>query len=107
MVIIESPWFTRFVRATLPDDEYRLFQLALIDNPEAGDLIPGARGLRKIRWSRPGMGKRGGIRVIYYYWVSASRIFLLAGYTKSECDNLTREQIRRLAEVMSQEVDDG
>jgi mRNA-degrading endonuclease RelE of RelBE toxin-antitoxin system len=69
MVIIETSIFTRQVQALLDDDEYRRLQTALVIRPDIGDLIPGGGGLRKMRWSAQGRGKRGGVRVIYYWAV--------------------------------------
>jgi len=66
MVSIETPIFTRRTQSILEDDEYRLLQAQLIQKPDAGKIIPGSGGLRKLRWSASGHGKRGGIRVIYY-----------------------------------------
>jgi mRNA-degrading endonuclease RelE of RelBE toxin-antitoxin system len=63
---IETRLFTRLVQDYLGDDEYRRLQIALLENPEASDIIPGSGGIRKVRWRAPGRGKRGGYRVIYY-----------------------------------------
>ena len=63
---IETRLFTRLVQDYLGDDEYRRLQIALLENPEAGDIILGSGGIRKVRWRAPGRGKRGGYRVIYY-----------------------------------------
>jgi len=63
---IESAIFQRELPLYMDDDEYALFQQYLITNPEAGEVIPGSGGVRKVRWKQPGKGKRGGIRVIYY-----------------------------------------
>ena len=65
MVIIETPIFTRKLKTLLLDDEYRKLQHELVLRPEAGDIIPGSGGVRKIRWAGSGRGKRGGVRVIY------------------------------------------
>jgi len=78
-----------------------------LGNPEAGALIVGSGGLRKIRWSLPGRGKRGGARMIYYYWVVKSRIYLLFAYSKSAKGDLTREQVRILAGLVQREVGNG
>jgi mRNA-degrading endonuclease RelE of RelBE toxin-antitoxin system len=73
MIIIETPIFTKQLLATLSDDEYRLFQNMLLTRPDAGKVIPGSGGLRKLRWTAEGRGKRGGLRVIYYAPVHLSK----------------------------------
>ena len=72
----------------------------LLDNPNAGDVIRGSSGLRKLRWAASGRGKRGGARVIYYHYVSAERIYLIYGYVKSDQEDLTPDQIKLLAQLM-------
>lgn len=89
---IELQGFSKRRPLLLPDDEFRAFQEALIENPEAGDTIAGTGGFRKIRWSRSGMGKRSGIRVIYYNVTRKGRIYLALLYPKNEQDDLTEEQ---------------
>ena len=91
---IELQGFSKRRPLLLPDDEFRAFQEALIENPEAGDTIAGTGGFRKIRWSRSGMGKRSGIRVIYYNVTRKGRIYLALLYPKNEQDDLTEEQKR-------------
>jgi len=66
MLFIETPIFTKLVTDLIPDDENRKIQLALVLRPEAGKIIPGSGGLRKIRWKSVGSGKRGGLRLIYF-----------------------------------------
>jgi mRNA-degrading endonuclease RelE of RelBE toxin-antitoxin system len=63
---IETQLFSQLREDYLPDEEYARLQEALIEKPEGGALIPGSGGVRKLRWSGSGRGKRGGIRVIYY-----------------------------------------
>jgi hypothetical protein len=86
---------------------HRLLQAVLLENPEAGAIIVGSGGLRKVRWALPGRGKRGGARMIYYFWVVKSRIYLLYAYSKSAKGDLTREQVKILARLMQREVRDG
>jgi mRNA-degrading endonuclease RelE of RelBE toxin-antitoxin system len=91
------------VREELPhgDDNFRLFQDALMANPRAGDQIQGAHGAHKVRWHDPlrGKGKRGGIRIIYFYQEEMSRVLLIAGYTKQIAD-LTETQTRDIGRVV-------
>lgn len=75
-------------------------QSFLLASPAAGDLIRGGSGLRKLRWSAQGRGKRGGARVIYYWHVPEHRVYLIYGYVKSEREDLTPQQIKVLAELM-------
>jgi len=103
MVIIETPIFTRRIQAILSDEEYRLLQIQLINKPDSGKVIRGSGGLRKLRWSAGGHGKRGGIRVIYYWFVSQDTLLLLFAYSKSEQDELTPEQLRQLKKVVEGE----
>ena len=71
--------------------------------PDAGDLIPGGGGLRKIRWSAQGRGKRGGVRVIYYWAVRQEQILMLLIYAKNERDDLTVEQLKVLRRIIEEE----
>lgn len=87
----------------LSDDEYRELQAVLVDRPDAGPLIPRSGGLRKIRWSASGHGKRGGARIIYYWATAQERILMLFIYTKNERDNLTPDQIKMLRQVIEKE----
>lgn len=95
MVLIETPLFTRQI-AQIAVDEYRLLQLHLVGHPDAGVIMPGSGGLRKIRWGLPGRGKRGGARIIYYWDRGHSRLFLLFLYPKNERADLTPAQMRTL-----------
>ncbi|WP_159566920.1 type II toxin-antitoxin system RelE/ParE family toxin [Budvicia diplopodorum] len=99
---IELQGFSKRRQELLPDDEFWAFQEELINNPEAGDTISGTGGFRKIRWSRPGMGKCGGVRVIYYNVTSRGRIYLALIYPKNEQDNLTEGQKKALEQLSNQ-----
>jgi mRNA-degrading endonuclease RelE of RelBE toxin-antitoxin system len=89
VLFIESPVFTADVCDLLSDEEYSELQQYLADNPAAGDLIQGTGGLRKLRWSAQGRGKRGGVRIIYFYVVALTQIRLLLIYWKGIKDDLT------------------
>jgi hypothetical protein len=73
-IFVETRLFTRLVGEYLDDDEYLALQNALTANPEAGTVIPGAGGVRKLRWATRGRGKRGGVRIIYFLKVQAAVI---------------------------------
>ena len=92
MIFIETPIFTQELKKYLSDDNYSEFQEYLANNPGAGEIIVGTGGLRKVRWAAGGKGKSGGVRVIYYYFTSASQIRLLLIYKKGKQDNLTEAQ---------------
>lgn len=104
MVIIETPTFTRRIQDILGDDEYRLLQAQLVQRPDAGKIIPGSGGLRKLRWSASGRGKRGGARVIYYWFVSNEVILMLFAFAKNEQDDLTPDQLKQLKKMVEGEL---
>ena len=96
MEFIEVPAFTSRVLRHLGEDRYTDLQSHLSRHPTAGAIIPGSKGLRKVRWAASGRGKRGGVRVIYYWHVTPEIITFLDIYPKSEKDNLTQDEIRLL-----------
>src|SRR5512144_361027 len=100
MIFIETPVFTRQITALVDDGTYAELQRDLVRNPEAGEIIVGAGGLRKIRIAAKGRGKRGGARVIYYYFVGESRIGMLFAYPKNVQDDLTAEQKKVLMKII-------
>lgn len=103
MVIIETSVFTRQVQKLLDDETYREFQIALAERPDMGAVIKGTGGLRKVRWTAQGRGKRGGVRVIYYWAVAPERLLMLLVYPKSERGNLTQEQLKILRKIAEEE----
>jgi len=105
MKFIETPIFFKDVRDLLSDEEYRGLQLALLLRPEQGSVIPGSRGLRKIRWRAKGKGRRGGVRVIYYWITSEDTIFMLLLYEKSDQDDLTPTQSKVLMKLVREELE--
>jgi hypothetical protein len=101
MVFIELSPFVAFRDEHWNDDEFRRFQVALMQSPKAGDVIRGSGGLRKLRWLAQGRGKRGGARVIYYFQDAKDQIYLIYGYVKNEREDLTPDQVRTLAKLMN------
>jgi mRNA-degrading endonuclease RelE of RelBE toxin-antitoxin system len=100
---VETSVFTRRINDALSDDDYRLVQEALLRRPEQGDLIEGTGGVRKLRWREAGRGKRGGLRLIYYWHAEREIILMLFLYRKSEQKDLTADQKRILAKAVQQE----
>jgi mRNA-degrading endonuclease RelE of RelBE toxin-antitoxin system len=103
MRFVETPIFTKAVRAALPDDEYRTLRTALMLRPHQGALIPGTGGLRKIRWSGKGHGKRGGYRVIYYWDTRTDAFYMLYIYSKNMQEDLTPKQSKLLGQLVREE----
>jgi hypothetical protein len=99
--LIETSIFTRQAVAAFSDEEYRALQLHLIGRSDAGVLIPGSGGLRKLRWRLPGRGKRGGARLIYFWKAAADQIFLLFLYPKNVRSDLSPAELRVLRQMVS------
>lgn len=101
---IELPLFERYRQDYLSDESFRGLQKMLMDNPESGDVIEGTGGLRKVRYAdeKRGKGKRGGLRVIYYWWLSGKQFWLFTLYNKDEMDDLTATQRKILKELLKQ-----
>jgi mRNA-degrading endonuclease RelE of RelBE toxin-antitoxin system len=95
---IETKLFSKLVDQYLSDDEYAKLQRTLMSDPESGDLIPESGGVRKIRWSIAGRGKRGGLRVIYYARVRQGIIWMLTLYPKNVTDNIPGYVLKKIKE---------
>lgn len=104
MEIVETSVFTRQIKKLLDDGEYRELQKELVINPIAGAMIRRGGGLRKLRWTIEGRGKKGGIRVIYYYVTADERIFMLAAYAKRAKDDLTDKEVAALRKLVKEEL---
>ncbi len=101
MLFIEAPKFTELVKEHLSDDEYAALQWMLLEQPDAGPIVPGSGGVRKVRWGLRGRGKRSGIRVIYYWKNADDEIWLLTIYAKNETENIPAHLLKQIA----QEID--
>jgi len=103
MRFVETSVFTAALQRHLDDEQYRHLQIALMLRPEQGPVIRASGGLRKVRWAKPGSGKRGGLRVIYY-WAPVERVFyMLYAYSKTEQGDLTPAQARVLGRLVREE----
>lgn len=101
-LFIETAVFQQSRAALLSDDEFQQFQAYLLACPDIGDVMVGTGGCRKVRWKRQGKGKSGGVRVIYYHYVSGARLYLLFMYAKNQQDNLSSAQKNALKRVIEQ-----
>ena len=101
--VIETPTFQRLAAEFWSEDERLDFVSWIAANTEAGDLIQGTGGLRKVRWSRPGMGRRGGARVIYFNRNEQSDLVLLLVYAKAKFDNIPAATLVKLKEAIDAE----
>ena len=104
MRFVETSVFTRQVTRLLSDDRYRSLQLALLLRPEQGALVRGTGGLRKLRWNVAGTGKRGGVRILYYWDKPEETIYLLFLYAKSDREDLSPQQLRTVSRLIREEL---
>ena len=103
ITVAETPLFVRQASEVWDDHEREAFVVFIAQHPEEGELIPETGGVRKIRWTRPGSGKRGGTRVIYFYHGRERPLYLLMVYAKARQENLTAEEkkvVRKLAAIL-------
>ncbi len=104
MEFFETPIFTRLISKLITDEEYHLLQLQLAIRPESGDVIKGSGGIRKLRWAGSGRGKRGGIRVIYFFYDHDDQIYMLYAYPKNERDDLSKDQLKLLKKLVEESL---
>jgi hypothetical protein len=107
MEFIESPAFTRHLSDYLSDEGYRALQNELASNPQAGDLMPGTGGFRKVRWADPrrGKGRRAGLRIVYYYFALDREIWLMTLFDKDEASDLSPKEKKALKTAIKAELD--
>ena len=105
-VFVELPPFERFREDYLDDDAFKSLQNELLTSPDKGDVIQGTGGLRKLRFAdkRRGKGKRGGVRVIYYYWLGGHQFWLFTLFDKDEMADLTQKERQLLSTMLSKEL---
>ena len=96
---IESSAFERVRTSYLDEDDYAQLQQSMMQNPEIGKIVPGSGGVRKLRWRRQGMGKRGGLRVIHFFRYEPNEIWMLAIYAKAKSENVPGHILKQLLEA--------
>ena len=101
ITFVESSSFEAIRAVYLDDDEFRELQQFMMLHPEIGSVVPGSGGVRKVRWKRAGMGKRGGLRVIYYFRPEPREIWLLSVYAKAKLDNVPGHILKSLLEAFA------
>lgn len=99
ITVLQLPKFKAQATELIGAGEIEALAVYLIDHPDAGDMIPGSGGVRKLRWAAKGKGKRGGARIIYLYIVVAARIFLIRCYAKNVKTNLTADEKKHLRQI--------
>jgi hypothetical protein len=102
VTVVETPSFVRQAARIWDDSEREAFVDYIAHSPEAGDVIPGTGGIRKMRWARSGSGKRGGARVIYFYHHAEKPVYLLMVYAKARQENLTADEKRALRQLSAE-----
>jgi hypothetical protein len=99
--VVRTATFSSRAKRFLPEAEITRLEESIAERPEAHPVIAGTGGVRKARWARPGMGKRGGVRAVYYYRTSAGIVYMLDVYAKNEKADLTPADKRELREIVS------
>jgi hypothetical protein len=98
--VIETPVFSRKSEGLLTDQEREDFVVFIAQNPTAGTVVRGSGGIRKIRWVRPGAGKRGGVRIVYYNQIDHEEIWLLTLYAKNERTTIPGHELKLIKEAI-------
>lgn len=103
LTFVETRLFSSLVQQYLSDDEYSALQREVMANPEAGDVIRGSGGVRKLRWGVAGRGKRGGLRIIYYLRTRQGEVWMLTLYAKNEAESIAGHVLKKIKD----EIDGG
>lgn len=103
MVFIETALFTKLLDGYMSDDEYQALQEYLMEHPKSGDIVRGGGGVRKMRWSLGNKGKRGGIRIIYFWKSQDNEIWMLTLYAKSEKAIISANELKQIAQEIENE----
>jgi mRNA-degrading endonuclease RelE of RelBE toxin-antitoxin system len=103
MIFIETTAFTKLLSSYLTDDEYRALQTYLMQKPDAGNIVKGSGGVRKVRWAQDGKGKSGGVRIIYYWKKPDHEVWMLTMYSKTERSTIPGHILKQIAEAIDHE----
>lgn len=102
MEFVETRLFSKKMQAYLSDGRYRELQSYLLESPDAGEVIKGSGGIRKLRWAVEGKGKRGGLRIIYFLAPANQRFLMLTLYAKNELEDLTTQETKLLKKIVEE-----
>ena len=100
LTVVESPLFQRLWPLYWTEDERAEFASYIAADPTAGVVVPGSGGVRKIRWARPGAGKSGGVRVIYFNRTEWGEVMLLTLYAKGKTENISAAKLKEIRRAL-------
>ena len=100
LMFVETPLFSRLVYDYISDGEYAALRAELAQHPDAGAVVPGSGGVRKIRWGVAGRGKRGGVRVIYFARTRLGKIWMLTIYAKNEMGIISTIALQKIRQEL-------
>ncbi|MGB7180713.1 MAG: type II toxin-antitoxin system RelE/ParE family toxin [Burkholderiaceae bacterium] len=103
LTVVETPLFQKQWPVYWSEEERGEFAAFVSETPDAGDVVPGSGGIRKVRWSRAGSGKSGGVRVIYFIRTAQGEVVLLTLYAKSKTDNLTGAKLKEIRRALEED----
>ena len=106
LTVVETGLFLRQAEKIWSEEELALLVDHVARNPEGGDVIPGTGGVRKLRWGRAGSGKRGGARVIYFYYDTDHPLYLLLAYAKAQASDMSADD-KKAVSALAAIIKDG